>query len=81
MDLHVYTNDDEFVIAASPDDAKAVMIESGCFHESDEQPSWRQMSDAQPFTADLDTGDGPVKKTCGEWAKERGRGYFCAANY
>lgn len=80
MGLHVWTNDgDDFVIAASADDANAVMVEYG--GSALDVDDWTQMLDDRPFTADIDDGNGPVKKTCGEWAQERGRGYFCTLNY
>jgi hypothetical protein len=76
-ELHVYTDDEEFVIATSPEDADAVMREVGA---TPPQPAeWRQMNDAKPFT--FDDGVNIARKTCGEWARARGRGYFCTANY
>lgn len=75
--MHVYTDDEEYVIAASSEDAAAVMQETcGPVDVTD----WLQMPDDRPFTVDLDDGNGPVKKTCGEWAT-RGRGYFCTSNH
>lgn len=74
--LHVYTDDEEFVIAASPEDAVAVMREANGVADV---ANWQQMPDDKPFT--YDDGLNIAKKTCGEWARERGRGYFCTANY
>lgn len=78
--LHMWTHDgDDFVIAASPKDADAAMAEYG---GSVVDPiEWRQLPDDQPLAADLDDGNGFVKKTCAAWVRERGRGYFCTANY
>lgn len=74
--LHVYTDDEEFVIASSEADAAAVLREAS---NAVDVAIWFQLPDDRAFT--YDDGQSIVKKTCGEWAKERGRGYFCAANY
>ena len=74
--LHVFTDDEEFVIADSPEDADAVMRDLK--YDGPAMP-WTQMPDERPFT--FDDGQAIVKKTCGEWCAERGRGYFCAENY
>lgn len=76
-ELHVFTDDEEFVIAVSAEDAVAIMRDIGA---DADRIDWRQMWDDQPLIADLDDGNGSVKKTCGEWAAERGRGYFCASD-
>ncbi len=76
--LHVYTDDEEFVIAESPEDADAVVRD---LKYDGPAMEWQQMPDDRPFTADLDNGEGPVKRTCAEWCAARGRGYFCALNY
>ena len=76
----MWTHDgDDFVIAASPEDADAAMVEHG---GSVVDPiEWQQLPDDRQFIVDLDDGNGAVKKTCAAWARERGRGYFCTANY
>jgi hypothetical protein len=78
-DLHVWTDEEEFVIAASPEDADAVMRDM----RYDGPPiAWWQMPDDRPFTYCPDNDEATaVKKTCAEWCAEKGRGYFCSANY
>ena len=76
--LHVYSvAEEEWVIAADGDDAMAVMRETGA--DPGEPDHYEQCADAKPFT--FNDGDVSATKTFGEWAAERGRGYFCTANY
>lgn len=73
-ELHIYTDDEEFIIAASPDDAHAVMREMGCHDVT----NFHQYPDDKPFTFhDTETTTKPAK----EWAAERGRGWFACVNY
>lgn len=81
-DLHVWTNDEEFVIARDVDDADAVMREVGCTMTAEEKRQLYRLPDERPFTFCPDNDEATaVKKTCAEWCAEKGRGYFCAANY
>lgn len=79
--LHVWKIQDGgetfWVVAASPDDARAVFAESGVPDTSDwdrDPPRIAPVDDARELRFD-DDGE-KVSKTCGEWAKE-GRGYLC----
>ena len=82
MDLHVWTNDEEYVIAATPDDADAVMREVGHVMTDEEKGQFYRLPDDRPFTFCPDNDEASVvKKTCAEWCAEKGRGYFCAVNY
>lgn len=76
--LHVWlVDDEEFVIAASRDDAVQVMREVKS--EPAETYKYVLLDDSKPFTFTEERE--PVTKTCGEWAKERGRGHFASLNY
>ena len=77
-DLKVYTNDEEWVIAHSAEDARAVRDEQGGEPYDDEE--WTECSPERVFWLhDPDNGV-PQAKTYAEWAK-RGRGYLASANY
>ena len=83
-DLHVFTaEDEEFVIAASSEDAAAVhrecVGEDLVFCESEGPVTWEQLPDDKSFTLN-DEDEGRQTRTCGEWAKLRGRCYFATTN-
>lgn len=85
MALHMWTNDHEWVIAESEDDAWAVWEAHIGEKRADYQASmeWHKCDPTKPFTfVDVDE-DPPVKttKTRAEWIAEHGRGYFASEDY
>lgn len=65
--LNVYDADgEEFVIAETPEDAPT---------------TWEQRAAESAFSYHDDGTGKTTTKACGEWAAERGRGYFASANY
>lgn len=78
--LHVFTNDDEWVIAHSEADAEQLCVELGFgpgSYTSDCQ--WVQCDGAKPFT--YFDGNDAITKTFSEWAAEKGRCYFASVDY
>ena len=76
--LHVFSDDEEFVVATDEVDARAVMQEH-CGHgvwgadcEIAQEPDDRMF-------AILGEDGEKVRKTFGEWASDNGRGYLCAS--
>jgi hypothetical protein len=78
--LHAYTNDEEWVIAASPEDADKVceQLGMGATYAADTS-QWVLCDPAKLFT--FDDGDATETKTLGEWITIKGRGYFASSNY
>lgn len=82
--LKVFSCDDEeWVIATDPADAGDVYknhagdtIQN---QTGDDGLTWEELPPEKTFK--LDNGSGVVAKTCAEWAREHGRGYFASANY
>ncbi len=90
-DLHVFGDDCEWVVAASLEDAKAVLTEMGATLDDDFDETWAQEDDEMGHTIWCDSGghpaephaagNAPVTLTCAEWAKRCGRGYLCTTEY
>ena len=88
MDLHVYTDEFDSVIAKDLPDAFAVFKEhSGIGPDEFDQEDWYQVPDGQEVR--IYQGDGcmakpedfennSIAKTAAEWATERGRGFLCS---
>jgi hypothetical protein len=76
--MSVFTNDEEWVIAADPADAAKVCDELGLGADYADM-EWTRCDDAKPFTFHDD--DASETKTFGEWAALKGRSYFASANY
>lgn len=88
MDLHVYTDDTDMVVAKDLPDAFEVYREhTGIGPDEFDQEDWYQLSD----TAELRIYQGDecvfdvekfknnsIVKRAAEWAKERGRGFLCS---
>jgi hypothetical protein len=80
--LTVYSFDDsEYVIASSPEDARAVYAEANgedAAKSLDEAPGivWRARLLASQFRLKVDDTGTTESKTCAEWAKLRGRSYL-----
>lgn len=78
-DLHVFTDDEEMVVAEDVADALAVMAE----HAGGDvwNPSTGIEIEQMPDDAMLTIIDFDMvtkrRKTAGEWAREKGRGYLC----
>jgi hypothetical protein len=86
--LHVFTNDCEWVIARDAEDVRAVLSgEHGIPYDGNDE-AWEQCSDAERLTIHLsadesevaepgEEGARPVRKTFREWIEKFGRGYLC----
>lgn len=75
----VYGGEEETVIAYDAADARAVQMELGISAADLEGAVFKQYADDADFAfrERVDEKDGPVvTKTCAEWAKEKGRGFF-----
>lgn len=86
MELHVYYDGGDFVIAHDVDDAVLAWEENageGARHESRTDPEcvFEQQPDDQEFSAALVEGEEPRTQTMQQWAKEQGRGWFCTENW
>lgn len=83
VDLHVFSNDCEWYVAANLDDALAAQRENTGFSEEDQdREEWGQLDDDFPLAVRLDEDDEPaVTKTCREWAADHGRGFLCSTEF
>lgn len=72
----MFSDSEEMVVASDEADARAVMREmcGGDVWTADVEVE--QMPDEKPLTI-VDEEGGEVRKTYGEWAAEKGRGYLC----
>lgn len=83
-DLHVFTNDVEWYVASTLDDALAAQRENTGFDAQDQdREEWGQLDDESPLSVfmDEDCSEPAVSKTCREWAAERGRGFLCSTEF
>lgn len=78
MPLHVFSDSEEYVVASDEADARIVMREICGSETWPEDVDVEQMPDDKHLTI-LEDGVGAVKKTYGEWASIRGRGYLCCS--
>lgn len=77
-DLHVfdvYGCEEELVIAASVEDARALCAENVSAEELADA-TFEQYPDNYPLPFREEEGKPSVTKTCGEWARQYGRGHF-----
>jgi hypothetical protein len=92
-ELHVFSNDFEWVIARDMDDVRALFSENPGWSQPDEDDweNWDQDPDDQTQTIWCDSegkptephGEGSerVTLTNAEWCEKLGRGYFCTTEY
>ena len=88
-ELHVFSDDVEWYIAASAVDAMAAQRELTGMRESNQDPeTWEQVPDERSLAIHMDDhgnaaeADAPVvTKTCAEWIAEQGRGFLCSTEY
>lgn len=83
-DLHVFTNDAEWYVAESLEDALAAQREQTGFTAEDQEPSeWGQLDDdgLLSIRVDEECAEPAVSKTCREWAAEKGRGFLCSTEF
>ena len=76
--LHVFSDDEEFVVAADEADARAVMHDFGGPDVWGGDQEINQEPDDRMFSI-LGEDGAKIRKTFGEWATEKGRGYLCAS--
>lgn len=74
MALQMFTDDEEYVIAESVEDVKAVLRELHC--EPDEEVEWSAVPLDSPFKFNHQDARGVEEKTVAEWIAQEGRGYF-----
>ncbi len=87
--LHVFSDDVDWYIARSVQDAMALQRNHGGMREVDQEPeTWLQAPDDGPLSIHMDDtgnasdGNAPlVTKTCAEWIAEKGRGFLCSTEY
>lgn len=73
--------DEEWYIASSPDDAAALYeqtVGEPLEFATGEAVEWTPLPPEKPFRFN-DNGH-VTTKTCAEWVREKGRGYFASAN-
>lgn len=75
--LHVFTNDAVWVVAHDENDARIGYREHTGAHLSDDELEFERLQESKPLTLTF-PGVGTVTKTCGEWARESGRGFLAA---
>lgn len=87
MDLSVFTNDYEWVIAKTLAQALRIVKETtGYEYPEDETGDWYELSDENILSiwweddrvAEIGTGT-LVEKPCGEWIEQIGKGYLCSS--
>ena len=80
MNLKMWTNDCDYVIATTVEEAKQICIDT-CGYGRDEvdEWDWEEVPRDQDFT--FDDGDQHIKETIGHFILEYGRGYFACSEY
>lgn len=77
--LYVFSNDYDWVCAASASDATAVAREHSGDIDSIEEGDWEQLPDDKVLSCN---DDGVVtKKTCREWVESEGRGFLFSTEF
>jgi hypothetical protein len=82
--LHVYANEVvEWMVAESPDDAIKVWEETTGMNYADEDGgTFEQEPDDKVIWIGFEENDEETeRKTCREWANEKGRCYLCSSEY
>lgn len=83
-DLHVFKCDVggviDWVVAASADDAAAVMTEHSGESWGEDKPAWLQLPDTEEIRITIE-GEGKVTRACAEWARETGRGLLASTEF
>ncbi len=74
MNLKMFTDDCEYVIAESAEDVKTILREIHC--EPDPEVDWRPVPPDSLFKFDHQDARGVEEKTVAAWIAESGRGYF-----
>jgi hypothetical protein len=91
-ELHVFEGEDDWIVAYSPEDAWVVWETHTLSSRSDlgvadeDTGYWIQLPDDKLMTIRTDEdakdeNEGFLEKTCADWAKFNGRGYFCGVDY
>lgn len=79
MELHMWTNEFDFVIAETADEARQIAVSNMGF-DAEETGDFAKMSSDRDFT--FVTGDGEkIKKKISEWINQQGKGYFANSEY
>lgn len=90
-ELHVFSNDFEWVIARNMDDVYALFAENPGWSQPEDWEDWGQEDDAAEHTIWCDEGGKPtephsedssrVTLTNAQWCERIGRGYLCTTEY
>jgi hypothetical protein len=89
-DLRVFTNDSDWCVAVSIEDAMQAMDEYGMGEQDPE--AWAPVDEAGTISIHCDVQGNPTEpgsdddagettKTAAEWAAARGRGFLCTIEY
>lgn len=81
--LQLWTNGEDFVIAASADDAEAILVEHQGVIDPDDRPEdgWSVVPPERTFPINFDDGEGRIVHTVAEWIASEGRGFLASENY
>lgn len=73
--LRMFTNDSDYVIAESAEDARSILRET--VGELDEDmAAFVEVDNGTDFDFQESDGETTTTKTVGQWIAEKGRGYF-----
>lgn len=81
--LHVFRNECDWYVAASPTDA-AQAYRDFVGDDPDPDDPFELLDDDRPLTITSDPDarkPEKVTKTCAEWARSNGRGFLCSTEY
>jgi hypothetical protein len=79
--LKVWEDGEDWVIAASPEDATKVWEEFNVTKREPDADPWRERAETEPLQIDLDNEEGRVTLPPSGWAKRMGRSFLASRNY
>ena len=78
--MKVWTTGDEYMIAESAADARAVFAAATGEADPEDDDEWTDLPDDHVLKINLDDDHGITTKTCADWALQ-GRGVLCSMDY
>ena len=79
--LHVFKHDQDgvknWIVAASVEDATALLVSHGWDDEAVDPDVWERLPDEQELSIAIED-EGKIAKPCAEWARENGRGFLAS---
>ena len=80
---YLYTNDFDYVIAGSVEEANRFACNFHGYLEDDDEVEWYQVSDDFRFTLheEIEGGIIPRTQTAKEWVSEKGRGFLACSEW